>query len=201
MDCRQANSLIHNYLDGDLDPESSVKLNSHLRECAACNAHFKKLEHTSFMLGSMEPVKAPDDFTARLMAQLPAKKQQNNVQNRVLQWVRRHPAVSAAAVFFLIMMSSFMSLWNQEGELVVKGADLSQVVIQGDTVIVPEGHKVAGNLTVENGRTEIYGDVEGNLTVIDGSMNLASTAHISGQIDTVNQALDWIWYKIGEWFK
>jgi hypothetical protein len=55
-------------------------------------------------------------------------------------------------------------------------------------------------LTVENGKTQIYGDVQGNLTVIDGSLYQASTAHISGQVKSIDQAMDWIWYKITNMF-
>ncbi|MFD2610815.1 anti-sigma factor [Paenibacillus gansuensis] len=198
MDCRQAISLIHEYLDGDLDAPGTAELNRHLAECGDCSKHFQELERTTALMSLVTPEKAPDDLTARIMGALPAAPRKP--QRRWTQWVRKHPAISAAAVFLVVMASSFASLWNQESELIVKGTDLSQVVIQGDTVIVPEGHTVAGNLTVENGQTQVYGDVEGDLTVIDGSMNLASTAHIAGHITQVNQALDWIWYKIGTTF-
>jgi cytoskeletal protein CcmA (bactofilin family) len=89
-------------------------------------------------------------------------------------------------------------MWNQGGELMVKGTDLQDVIIQGDTVIVPEGHTVNGNLIVQSGKLQVQGDVKGNLVVIDGSLNLASTAHISGQITQVDAALSWVWYKLGE---
>jgi hypothetical protein len=51
-------------------------------------------------------------------------------------------------------------------------------------------------LTVSNGKANVLGDVEGNVTVIEGSFYQASTAHISGQVKTIDQALDWFWYKV-----
>lgn len=55
-----------------------------------------------------------------------------------------------------------------------------------------------GDLVVQRGTLKVEGDVTGNLTVIDGTLNLASTAHISGQVTQVNEAIGWVWYKLGE---
>lgn len=195
MDCRTAISLMHEYLDGDLAQDKAIELNGHLRGCASCTQHYNQLQRTTAMIQAIPNMKAPEDLTNRIMNALP---QQRKRKNRMMQWVQKHPAFTAAAVFALVMLSSFMSMWNEENELIVKGADLSQVVIQGDTVIVPEGTKVAGNLTVEHGKAVVNGEVEGDVIVIDGSLNMASTAHIAGQVTTVNQALDWVWYKLGE---
>jgi hypothetical protein len=47
----------------------------------------------------------------------------------------------------------------------------------------------------------VLGDLEGNLTVIDGNViPLASTAHIAGEIKTIDRAVDWMWYKVSSWF-
>ena len=48
------------------------------------------------------------------------------------------------------------------------------------------------------GKLKVEGDVTGNVVVIDGSVNLASTAHISGHVTQVDEALGWVWYKLGE---
>ncbi|MCY1462058.1 hypothetical protein D9M71_797900 [compost metagenome] len=80
--------------------------------------------------------------------------------------------------------------------MVVSGEDLQQLIIEGNTVIVPAGVHYTGDLTVENGKIEVQGEVDGNVTVVDGSMVLASTGHIAGQSRTIDQALDWIWYKV-----
>ena len=70
----------------------------------------------------------------------------------------------------VVMLFSALNFWNQNNEMVVKGNNLDQIVIQGNTVIVPEGKSIAGDLTIENGTAQVYGDVNGNLTVIDGQL-------------------------------
>lgn len=194
MNCKEALPLIHDYLDGDLLGPEALKLKGHLIECSNCNTLFKELERTDALVRSLPPSGVPDDLNERIMASLPAVKK----RSAFTQWIRRHPAVSVAAVFFAVMFGSFMSMWNQGGELMVKGADLQDVVIQGDTVTVPEGHTVNGNLIVKSGKLQVQGNVKGNLVVIDGSLNLASTAQISGQVTQVDEALSWVWYKINE---
>jgi anti-sigma factor RsiW len=194
MKCKEALPLMHDYLDGDLSGPEALKLKEHLIGCTDCHALFKQLERTDAMARALLPAGVPDDLTERIMKGLPPVKR----RNAWAQWIRRHPAASVAVVFLAVMFGSFMSMWNQGGELMVQGTDLQDVVIQGDTVIVPEGHTVNGNLIVQSGKLQVQGDVKGNLVVIDGSLNLASTAHISGQITHVDAALSWVWYKLGE---
>ncbi len=73
-------------------------------------------------------------------------------------------------------------MWNQDKELLVKGDHLDQVVIKGDTVYVPKGRTVEGNLTVKGGSIDVEGDIQGNLVVIGGSANLASTAKVGSYV-------------------
>lgn len=99
----------------------------------------------------------------------------------------------------VVMLSSFVAMWNQDQELKVAG-DLEHVVVQGNKVIVPAGVHVKGDLTIENGTAQIDGDLDGNLTIIDGSYTMASTAHIAGNVKQIDRAVDWIWYKVSNWF-
>ncbi|MBP1996821.1 zf-HC2 domain-containing protein [Paenibacillus eucommiae] len=192
MNCKEALPLMHDYLDGDLSQPEALKLKEHFVQCTNCRTLFKELERTDAMVRSLPPTSVPDDLTERIMGGLPVVKKRNSW----LQWVRKHPAASVAVVFLALMFGSFMAMWNQDGELMVKGTDLQDVIIQGDTVIVPEGHTVNGNLVVKSGKLQVNGDVTGNLIVIDGSLNLASTAHIYGQITKVDEVMGWFWYKI-----
>lgn len=194
MNCKEALPLMHEYLDGDLQGTEALMLKEHLLQCVACHALFRELERTDMIAKSLPPVSAPDDLAARIMMGLPNAEKRSSWT----RWIRRHPGVSVAVVFAAVMFGSFMSMWNEDQQLMVKGDDLQDVVIQGDTVIVPKGHTVEGDLVVQRGKLEVEGDVTGNLTVIDGSLNLASTAHISGQVTQVDEALSWIWYKLSE---
>jgi anti-sigma factor RsiW len=196
MHCKESISLMHEYLDGDLYGARLADLNQHVMTCNTCKAHMKQLERTDVFMGSWTTPSLPDNLTQRVMHVLPEEQK----QSRWIRLVKNHPAVSAAMFFFVIMLSSFLSLWNSDTELMVKGTDLEQVVIKGNQVTVPEGRTVKGDLIVENGEIQVFGNVTGNLVVIDGSYNLSSTALIAGEINHIDEALDWLWYKLKDWF-
>ncbi|AKG36470.1 zf-HC2 domain-containing protein [Paenibacillus durus] len=198
MECKLAVSMMHDYLDDDLPGQQQRDLKEHLLSCPDCRAKFKELEQTDMLLFSLmhqSPV-VSDELVGRIMGSLPPSKK----ERRFIAWIKKHPALTAASVFLLVMLMSSVTLWKQDGQLVVKGSDLDQVVIKGDTVTVPSGKRVSGDLTVENGKTQVYGEVNGNVTVIDGSLYQASTAHISGQVKSIDQALSWFWYKVTNMF-
>ncbi|MFD0677246.1 MULTISPECIES: zf-HC2 domain-containing protein [unclassified Paenibacillus] len=195
MECKEALPLIHEYLDGGLRGTEALSLKEHLLICPTCRERLTQLERVEAMIQAWPKQQVSPGLTERVMQSLPPVKS----SRPWWRWVRRHPAASVAAVFVLVMMGSFMSLWNEDSELLVKGTDLQSVVIQGDTVLVPVGKTVAGNLMVENGKLQVDGDIKGNIVVIDGSVNLASTAHISGQVTQIDEAFGWLWFKMNDW--
>jgi anti-sigma factor RsiW len=192
MDCKEALPLIHEYIDGGLDRSEAASLKDHLSTCPACKMRLKQLERVEALVQSWPRVETSTGLTERIMSALPRVKQRSVWR----QWIRKHPAISVAAVFVLVMTGSLMSMWNENSELMVKGKDLQSVVIQGNTVYVPAGKTVTGNIMVENGKLQVDGDIEGNIVVIQGSVNLASTAHISGQITQIDEAFSWLWFKM-----
>ncbi|RKN78308.1 zf-HC2 domain-containing protein [Paenibacillus ginsengarvi] len=198
MNCKEAILLMHDYLDGDLTGPEAAELKKHLIGCASCQERYTKLEKTgAALMASMKPVHVPSHLTtASIMQKLPAPAK----RTVWMRWPRRHPAATVAALFCIVMLGSFMSMWNEDTQLVVHGSNLEQVVIKGNTVVVPEGQTYQGNLIVENGKIEVNGKIDGNLIVIDGNYALASTAQISGDITSVNQAAEWVWYKLNQLF-
>jgi anti-sigma factor RsiW len=196
MNCREALPLIHEYLDGDLESERAEPLQEHLQSCANCKTLLAEYERAEALVGALDEPEAPPHLAASIMAALPPAR----TNRSFARWMRRHPAATAAAAFLVIMVSSFFSLWNQGSQLAVRGDDLEDIVIEDGKVIVPQGATMEGDLVVENGTVQIDGDLEGDLIVIDGSVALASTAHISGRVQEVDRALDYIWFKLSEWF-
>jgi anti-sigma factor RsiW len=196
MNCRDMVPLIHAHLDRTLDQAEQGLLQQHLIECQACNTLLDRYEQTEAFIQYMPEPVVSEDLTERIMKALP--KQERSV--RFKGWVKRHPAVSVAVVFMMVMMSSFLSLWDTEQNLVLKGADLDDIVIEGNTVIIPAGRTVDGDLFVENGQLQVDGVVQGNLTIVDGSVHMASTASIAGQVTSVNQTIDYFWFKVKEFF-
>lgn len=196
MDCSEALPLLHEYLDGSLDLQEKTALKAHLTGCPACRRRLQQLEKVEALLAAWPAPQTPDGLTERIMRALPPQRR----INPWYRWVRKHPAASVAAVFAVVMLSSFVSMWGQDRELLVKGSDLQSVVIEGNTVLVPQGKTVAGDLTVENGKIQVDGNITGNVTVIDGSLITASTAHISGQVKQIDEAFGWMWYKVNQLF-
>ncbi len=97
MNCNEALPLMHDYLDGDLPQEEVARLKRHMLECPSCRAVFRQLETAEVFAKSMPQVNAPDYLTNRIMLSLPPVKLKNSWLTRL----RRHPALSVAAVFFL----------------------------------------------------------------------------------------------------
>ena len=50
-------------------------------------------------------------------------------------------------------------------------------------MIIPEGEVVKGDVTVRNGKLIIEGEVDGNVTVINGEKYMASAGKVTGDIE------------------
>jgi hypothetical protein len=194
VDCKQAVSWIHEYLDGQLNPSDQAILDQHLRQCERCREHFKELEIVEERV-QMLRMKAALDLSDRIMASLPAQQKSRTVLN----WLKRHPALTAAAIFFIVMFSSFATMWDTNEQLVISTSEFEKIKVEGNRVIVPAGETINGDLIVENGEIIVEGQLKGNLVVIDGSYT-ASSANIGGRVTIINRMFDWIWYKIAGWF-
>jgi len=196
MNCEEALPLMHEYLDGNTEGREAAELKRHLLQCPECNRIFRELEMTEALVKSCPKLAAPSDFTDRFMQNLPVRPK----RQPWFSWVKRHPAVSVASVFLLVMLGSFLSMWSQDQELTVKGNNLDQLVIEDNTVYLPKGHRVQGNLMVRGGNVQVDGEIDGNLVVVDGKYHTASTANISGKIYSINQAAEWLVYQVKEIF-
>lgn len=180
--------LMHEYLDEEIDPTNEMILREHLKGCKECETLFNEFKKTIAVVKGTSRMQAPPDFTAKVMASLPKEKKKVGMQ----RWLRNHPLIAAASLFLVLMMGSILSTWNQEREFSVSKQE--NLVVQNNTVIVPEGEVVKGDVIVRNGKLKIEGEVQGDVTVINGEKYLASAGHVTGQIEEVNEVFDWIWY-------
>ncbi|WP_110112001.1 anti-sigma factor [Bacillus sp. CGMCC 1.16541] len=183
-------NLIHEYLDGDIDKESEKKLKVHLSSCESCQQHLKELKKTIAFVQSTSHIELPSNFTENIMSALP--KEKSSV--RVNRWFKAHPFLTAAAVFFVLMCGSVTSSWTNNDEFSV--SKQSNLVVNDDVVIIPEGEVIKGDVTVRNGVVRVEGKVEGNLTVINGERYMASAGEVTGDIQELNELFEWVWYKI-----
>lgn len=183
-------SYMHEYLDGEISAEQEKQLKEHLQQCSECQSHFHQLEKTVALVQSTGHLKTHDDFTAKVMAKLPKEKKKVGVQ----RWFRHHPLLTAASLFLVLMVGSVLSSWNQGQEFSV--SKQSNLVVENNTVIVPEGEVVKGDVIVRNGDIRIEGQVDGNVTVVNGEKYVASAGDVTGEIEEINEIFDWIWYQI-----
>ena len=181
---------IHAYLDEEISFDEEQELKKHLKECSACQELMTSMSEAVTFLESAIPIQAPTGFVEGVMNRLPKEKSQVSVQ----RWLRSHPLMAAVALFFLLMsVTVFSNFSNDQQFSVTKQPNL---IIEGETVLVPENEIVKGDIVVKNGELHVEGEVEGNVTVINGSKYMASTAVVTGNIEEIDKAFDWLWYKI-----
>ena len=184
---------MHEYLDGDISREREQALKQHLQTCSNCQQHMHELSDTVAFIKSAAHITAPPSFEEQVISHLPKRKKSVGIQ----RWFRQHPVLVAAAVFCLFMSATLLgSFPNDEQFSVTKQPNL---VINGQTVMVPAGEVVKGDIVVKNGDIVIEGEVDGNVTVINGNY-MASTAVVTGKVQEIDQAFEWLWYKIKKGF-
>lgn len=191
MKCpEQIVELMHAFLDDEIEPEKEKILREHLHTCKECEGFFSELNKAIAFVRSSSHMQAPEHFTQNVMDRLPKEKKRARM-GRLLQ---RHPFLAAASVFFVLMMTSLISSWNQDHQFSV--SEQKNLIVKNHTVIVPKGEVVEGDVVVQNGELRIEGKVKGNVTVINGEQYMASAGRVTGDIKEVNQVFDWLWYHI-----
>lgn len=186
---------MHEYLDDEIPEEHEKVLREHLQSCTDCQEYFRELNKSIALVQSTSHIQAPSDFTSRVMAGLPKEKKKTEIQ----RWFRSHPLLTAASLFIVLMAGSILTTWNEEHQFSV--SKQPNLVVENDTVIVPPGEVVKGDVVVRNGKVKIEGEVQGNVTVINGEQYLASAGNVTGEITEVNEVFEWIWYHIKKTFK
>lgn len=187
---------MHAYLDGDISTEEEQQLQQHLQNCPSCEQLLIDLTEVGEFISQATPLQAPPNFVEGVMAKLPEAHTAQTKSVKSSRWFRRHPFFAAAALFFILMSASLFSGIGNDQEFSV--TDQPNLIIEGETVIVPEGEVVKGDVVVKNGDLRVEGEVDGNVTVIKGSKYMASTAVVTGTSEEIDRAFDWLWFKIKE---
>lgn len=195
MSCKSMQVQIHEYLDGELEREEEQRLKEHLSSCTTCQQHLLELEKTVALVQSLPRVRLGSEFTATVISCLP------KVQKRkaVFMWMRQHPLLVAASIFVFMMFSSSALSWyggDRQLQISADATESHSLFIEGDHVVVPADQVIDGDLVVRHGNITVHGQVKGDVIAIDGRVVLASTAHISGKQEEINDLMQWIWYKI-----
>lgn len=178
------------YLDRELTEEKEQELKEHLQHCSACQAHFQELKRTVAFIKSSPHLRASTNFTNDVMARLPKEKRVTGVK----RWFRQHPLLVAVSLFMFLMAGSLFNAWNDDQKFAF--TTKPNLMIENETVIVPAGEVIEGDLIVKNGNIRIEGKVNGNVTIINGEKYMASAGNVTGEIAEIDKVFEWIWYKV-----
>jgi anti-sigma factor (TIGR02949 family) len=139
MNCTEARSRLHPYLDRELDLESALALERHLSACAECRAALKT--QSALQAGIRRHARyhvAPTALAARIRAQLerqsPAPRRWRLGRPRLGQWLPLGAAVAATAILS----------WTAALQYAAGSADerLAEQVIAGHARAVLTAHRV-----------------------------------------------------------
>ncbi|MET1014847.1 MAG: anti-sigma factor [Paenisporosarcina sp.] len=186
---------MHEYLDGEISREHELELKSHLQTCPSCQQHMQELSKVVAFVQSASHISAPNGFTTGVTARLPKEHSRAGMK----RWLHSHPMLIAAAMFMVVMSATLFSSFNDDQHF--SFTKQPNLIVEGEKVIVPAGETIEGNLVVKNGDLQIDGEVNGDVTVINGDIingneYMASTANVTGEIKEINQVFDWLWYKM-----
>ncbi|MDI6827325.1 MAG: zf-HC2 domain-containing protein [Armatimonadota bacterium] len=125
MNCKKLRKYIIDYMDGALSEEIAEHVKAHLASCTECSQTVTELKATSSLVRSLDRVKAPVGFEARLHARL-ATRQATQVKGSVIRRLAKdlveaikvgprpllRPAVAVLLLCCLIGASVFMLIGN-----------------------------------------------------------------------------------------
>ena len=180
---------MHDYLDDDINEEHKNVLLMHIEECDECRNIFHELGKTDAFLKNNH-ISAPSGFTAGVMSSLPKQTRRLNLK----KWLQKNPLLIAASLFIILMGSTVFSYLGEDEQF--SFSENPNLVVEGQTVIVPEGKTVKGDLVIKNGDIKVEGKVNGDVTVINGHNYLAGAGEVTGKIEEIDQLFEWIWYHI-----
>lgn len=185
---------MNDYLDGDLESSKERVLKENLATCEDCRKTYHELTKTVAFIQSASHIEAPKGFVEATMSKLPKQKQRTGAK----RWFRQHPFLAAAAIFVVMMSAALFSDFNNDQQF--SFTNQPNMVVEGNTVIVPAGEVVIGDIKVRNGDLRVDGEIRGDVTVVNGEY-MASSGVITGEVEEIDQVFDWLWYSIKGVFK
>jgi anti-sigma factor RsiW len=147
MDCAQARTYIDCYVDGELDPVISARIEQHLRDCAACQRAREQLNSLRSLIREGAPYHtAPDWLSKQIRARV--NRGQSTVPGRTAapwwRWLQPAALVAATAVVTWIAASQLNQPSQNDliaGEIIASHA---RATLTGHSIDVAtsDGHTV-----------------------------------------------------------
>lgn len=118
MDCEKAYSMIHDFLDGTMNPDEEKAFDRHLAGCPACARELRAYRALNTVLDGMELESVPEGFaepvvrflraTGRIRERVTAER--SSRAPAVFGWIPPRLRVSAAAAALLVVALSAVSI-------------------------------------------------------------------------------------------
>lgn len=119
MDCRKTQSLIHDFVDGTLDPADEKAFDRHASGCRECTRQIAAYRSIETNLGRMERMGAPEGFSepvirylkaaGRIRAPLPASRA-GRIGEMIFWWIPERWRAPALASLVLAVALSALSI-------------------------------------------------------------------------------------------
>ncbi|MGB8954011.1 MAG: zf-HC2 domain-containing protein [Tumebacillaceae bacterium] len=181
--CQEREEQMHRYLDEEMSVEERQEFETHVAACSACRDQLQMLGTGVNLLIRAEWVKAPPNFTEKLMAQL---KQIDPPRRNWRVPVMKYAGIAAA---LLLVLGTGMMMATPD-QFALQATDRSGLIVQNGKVIVPEGTQYDGDLLIQNGDVEVRGIVNGNVTAYNGRVLRMAGADISGETQEVDEVME-----------
>lgn len=108
------------FLDGELDPARAAQVKIHLSECAACRKQVQEWELVRSAFFKPAAVKAPADFTVRVMEAIEARRPAD--LRSILRWLVPSSSIALAALFVVSIIPLAPEDAANFEPLMIKGA-------------------------------------------------------------------------------
>jgi mycothiol system anti-sigma-R factor len=125
MTCDQSQSLLHGYLDGELDAARAEEFEQHVQKCSACVAQLEEQEKIRASLKAAQLYeRAPESLARRVEREIAATEMDDQ-----WSWIPIWRWVGASAAIVLILAFSYLSVekvWNRPSG--IQQAALTEVI-------------------------------------------------------------------------
>lgn len=99
IDCKECQSMIDAYLDGELTRDARAQFTDHISSCDICKKELAFAEGVKKTLSALPEIEVPSDFTEKLNARLKAEKK----KSPIIRYTARYGALAACIVLAVVI--------------------------------------------------------------------------------------------------
>jgi len=140
MDCSRTKELLSEYIDGLLDKDNEAFVRDHHLQCGDCRNEFESMKAVIREIGSLDKIKAPDDFLAALHGRMEKESWFHKVKNLLFMPARIRIPVELATLATTVVLAFFIfhivQLMPLKGPVDIKDKKAGSEIGSGDSETV-----------------------------------------------------------------